>query len=1447
MGTSPRLGIAPELRSPMDTPPHPRSGRRLALALAALLAAVSLLVLATPLAAAGGTQLVSGHISGDQTWGTGTTIIMTGNVTVDAGVVLTIEPGVTVLAYPDVHLYVNGMLEANGTSTSPITFSNYTLNRIWAGLQFNATSKASFLQYASLAYADRAVKAVGSSPMIRNDVIDHAIVGIELEKSSASVWLTRINYTAMGIHANGTGSPVIAITTITTVLGAPTLGIPSVGIFADHLDYIDLASVTVQWVNGSNGANAPGTSGAAGGNGGFAAGLFVNHTTFAILGGNTVGPVLGGHGGNGAPNALGNGGPGGAGGPAAGIVFVDSATSRAQNNVVSGISGGHGGDGGGTSVVGARSGRGGNGGAAVALESVNATTIGWWFFNTLQGIAGGSAGIAGPVGVSATAGNGGSGADALGILASQAFAANASSNTIQNLRGAYGGNGTAGGTGGNATGIQFMTVAGSALVSGNTIRTLTGGPGGSALGRGGSVTAVLALGDKNYNLTTVSANQISALTGGAAGVGGNPGAAGGSAVGIEGLLVTLSLSKNTVQTVTGGQGGATAPGTTAGQGGTAVGLLVGTVPSAGSSLDRVQTITRGASGTGGTPAPPALGLGIYVVGTPAIRVTARLVNDTFASVNDDDLYLDNYSNTTALNSTFSSSKLFVAAAANLTVQYFLGVTVFWPNNVTLVPGATVTVTDSGFPSVPVFSGTLATGRLQWLPVTNRVYVNKVTPVWNATQIDASYPSSSFQSDPRSVNVTASQTQYFTMIDATPPTSTASALPTWTGTLTFTVHYTYSDGNGVGVKNVTLWYSTGGTWQTYATQAASGTGTGGFSFTAAADGTYQFATTAFDNAGNGQTPSPPTANQTWTIVDTTKPGSHVDPLPTYETSLSFTVSWAPDPGTTDINSYQVQYNAGSGWVTWLGDTKATSATFTAAGQGLVQFRSIATDFAGNTEIAPATNDTWTVVDTIPPTSAVAALPAYENRAIFNVSWGPAAGTTDIASYDVQVSVDGGAWTTWTLSLGPGTAAFTASNGHVYAFRSLATDRAGNAESKGTNDTWTIVDTTPPSSSVSGLPRYEASLAFTLTWGPVPGTTDIATYTVYVSEDGGAWAVVSGAVGTAATTASFTGVDGHTYAFRSLATDRAGNVESKSAGNDTFTTVDVTKPYVVTDAPEGAGTNVTPSITVTFSEPMNRLSVQLAFSIAPSINGNFTWSTDGRVVTFTPARALQPGTSYTVVVDTSATDLAGNPLAGLKTFTFTTAADTGLGAGFLGGSWPILLLLAIVAAAGIGFLLYRRRTGQAEAVPEAQPAAPPKAPAAIDDVFLLYAKDGVLIKHETRRLRPDVDTDILSGMLTAVQQFVKDSFRGEEGEELNEMTVGQMHILIGRGKWVVLAAVLSGGDIDSMNEQMGRCIKDMEDHNWDRLEDWDGDMEIAKALGPYVRKLIRGDYTSGPPSA
>lgn len=94
-------------------------------------------------------------------------------------------------------------------------------------------------------------------------------------------------------------------------------------------------------------------------------------------------------------------------------------------------------------------------------------------------------------------------------------------------------------------------------------------------------------------------------------------------------------------------------------------------------------------------------------------------------------------------------------------------------------------------------------------------------------------------------------------------------------------------------------------------------------------------------------------------------------------------------------------------------------------------------------------------------------------------------------------------------------------------------------------------------------------------------------------------------------------------------------------DDFTwTFTIQAPYVVWTEPGDYADQVplTQPITVTFSQPMDRQSVQEAFSLQTSagqpVSGHFSWSDDGLVMTFTPEGRLQIETGYTARISRSA---------------------------------------------------------------------------------------------------------------------------------------------------------------------------------------------------------------------
>ena len=100
--------------------------------------------------------LVSGTIGTNTTWTTtASPYVMTGSVTVNQGITLTIQPGVTVKACNTCVLDIWGTLSAVGTSASPIAFTSSSASPtpgIWAGIHFAWTSASNQMTWATVTW-----------------------------------------------------------------------------------------------------------------------------------------------------------------------------------------------------------------------------------------------------------------------------------------------------------------------------------------------------------------------------------------------------------------------------------------------------------------------------------------------------------------------------------------------------------------------------------------------------------------------------------------------------------------------------------------------------------------------------------------------------------------------------------------------------------------------------------------------------------------------------------------------------------------------------------------------------------------------------------------------------------------------------------------------------------------------------------------------------------------------------------------------------------------------------------------------------------------------------------------------------------------------------------------------------------------------------------------------
>ena len=183
--------------------------------------------------------------------------------------------------------------------------------------------------------------------------------------------------------------------------------------------------------------------------------------------------------------------------------------------------------------------------------------------------------------------------------------------------------------------------------------------------------------------------------------------------------------------------------------------------------------------------------------------------------------------------------------------------------------------------------------------------------------------------------------------------------------------------------------------------------------------------------------------------------------------------------------------------------------------------------------------------------------------------------------------------------------------------------------------------------------------------------------------------------------------------------------------------------------------------------------------------------------------------------------------------------------------LIIILLIVIATILGFAVYtqvRRRRYQ------------------IDEIFLIH-NSGKLLNHMLSRSHSRFDDEIFSGMFTAIQEFIEDTFAhdlphlakpktkvqptvagttspdtepGKSSEEssvkLNEFKVGENQVIIEHGNYVYMAVVYTGPGAVYLHREVKRCIRLIEKRYRKHLPDWDGDMLHFKTLKQYLLKII-----------
>ena len=99
---------------------------------------------------------------------------------------------------------------------------------------------------------------------------------------------------------------------------------------------------------------------------------------------------------------------------------------------------------------------------------------------------------------------------------------------------------------------------------------------------------------------------------------------------------------------------------------------------------------------------------------------------------------------------------------------------------------------------------------------------------------------------------------------------------------------------------------------------------------------------------------------------------------------------------------------------------------------------------------------------------------------------------------------------------------------------------------------------------------------------------------------------------------------------------------------------------------------------------------------------------------------------------------------------------------------------------------------------------------------------------------VDEDIMSSMLTAINDFVKDSF--QTTGNLGSIDYGENQIILERGKHTMLASVVYGEANRDLRSRMSRALTKIEDEFKSDIKDWNGDVDSLSGTVKHLQPIM-----------
>jgi outer membrane protein OmpA-like peptidoglycan-associated protein len=134
--------------------------------------------------------------------------------------------------------------------------------------------------------------------------------------------------------------------------------------------------------------------------------------------------------------------------------------------------------------------------------------------------------------------------------------------------------------------------------------------------------------------------------------------------------------------------------------------------------------------------------------------------------------------------------------------------------------------------------------------------------------------------------------------------------------------------------------------------------------------------------------------------------------------------------------------------------------------------------------------------------------------------------------------------------------------------------------------------------------------------------------------------------------------------------------------------------------------------------------------------------------------------------------------------------------------------------------------------------------VEQVFLIHKKTGLSLGHAAAPSVAMQDPSLVSGMFSAIQDFVRDSFSASKGQGIERMNVGDLDVWAEDGPYAILATVIRGVAPRALRDRMAEVLENIHREYSAELDRFDGDSAPFIHVNRELSRCLELQYKEEP---